>query len=407
MIDTLDPAVPPEVRERITQAVWQGIAAQDERRRRAPLAVAAAVAAFLAVAVVTTLALHRGGGATPVPAARPSVPAAVPTAVPVATQELDRCWQALVHSAKQHGFPDRAQWKAVSRRETTSADVTAVRAGGKTFFCEASKTTVTVTDPAAHVSTVPGTSVRVMLADDLGFVVGTVDGAKGDVGVDFVQGNGAGVPAENGTFIVHLDAQHDLVAKIVITQGGSDPAQIPAVPAPAVTVVDRPLPPPDRSSENGERLGECLDKAGWPKAFADDWQPGAVLRRGDSYAQLAVSAGTYGLCTHLAGSGADSYRFVPMDALPTDRQPTQLGPGSAKNTSPADDWPLTLGTVPPRATAMTVETADGTHHTASVHGGTWALELAVADGSDETTITSVTVRDTHGAILYKGPIAER
>jgi DNA-binding transcriptional LysR family regulator len=240
---------------------------------------------------------------------------------------------------------------------------------------------------------VTGTTTRVLLVDDNGWVLGTTSGS--DVTVD--QGDyGVGVETPDGVFLIHLDAMSDLESHLRVQVGDGQKA-IPAVPAPAVERTDRPLPAPDRASADGRRLGECLDRAGWPKSYADLWQPVAYVKHGGSFAMLAVSAGQYGLCTDIQGR----YRFVPMDTLPTATEPQELlRYGSTIVPGPGGHHMFVAGTVAPAAKAMTVRTSDGDTLAAAVRNGMWVAAIPTGP------LASVLVKDANGKTLYDGPPVE-
>ena len=396
MIDFDERDVPADVRARITGTVHRGLAEPDRRNLRTPLAVAASVAVLLVAGLVTVLTVHNRAEQVPASPWTNTKPAPNPAA-----EEIDRCWAAVVAAGKQEDFPARSTWAAVQRQPSTSANVTALRGEGKTFFCMTTKATVTVTDPDAELTPVPGTSYAVALADDTGWVVGTApSGAQ-----VFVERNGAefGVPPTNGVFLIHVAAEHDLASRVRM-----DDKQIPAVPAPAVESTDRPMPPPDRTSKAGRQLGDCIDKAGWPKWYADQWQPGGYAESGAQYLVVGISEGQLGRCAH---TSAGDYDFIPIDPLPASPTPRYLTDEESWFLAPDGLHRFVVGSVPDHAKTMIVRTADGVAHPATVSGGVWVVLLPAVNSNgsggdpDPATIESVTVQDAAAKVVYDGPPA--
>ena len=375
--------VPADVRDRITETVHRGMAEPAPRGLRTPLAVAAAVILLAVAGVVVAVARHD----------RTAQPAKPPHSA--AADEIDRCWHAVVAGGRQRDFPVRAQWMTVHRQASTSANVTALRADGKTFFCMTTPATVTVTDPNAEITPVAGTSIRVALADDNGWVAGTAPGNEVSV-----ERNGAIFSGlqPGGVFLIHVDAERDLASRVRLMSGTSaEELRIPSVPAPAVERTDRPLPAPDRASKAGRQLGACIDEAGWPKSYADQWQPGAYAEFGQWYVVAATTAGgQYGICFHAPPSASSDgrYHFIPMNPVPASAKPQFFGAESSIY-GDLGDRELVVGSVPTGAATVTVWAQSG-RLAADVRGGLWAAVVPMP-------IDSVVIEDARGNVLYDGP----
>jgi hypothetical protein len=267
------------------------------------------------------------------------------------------------------------------------------------------KATITITDPNAQVTPLTGTSIRVMLADDNGWVVGTADE---EVSVE----RGAteyAVPPTNGVFLIHVPAEHDLASRArMYGRGQSAELRIPPVPAPAVAFTDRPVAPPDRTSKAGRQLGDCIEKAGWPKSYADQWQPGGYAESGAEYLVVGLTGDQLARCEHTPDG---EYDFTPITPIPSSTRPQYLIDEGSQFLAPDGFHRFVVGSVPDGAKTMTVTTADGAAHPATVRGGVWVVLLPAVNpngsGGDvnQATIESVTVRDAAGEVRYDGPPA--
>ncbi|TDP97279.1 hypothetical protein [Labedaea rhizosphaerae] len=409
MIDFDERDVPADVRDRITDTVHRGMAEPTRRGLRMPLAVAAAVAVLAVAGVVTALTVHNRAEQLP---AGPA--SSTPTAKTEAADELDRCWKAVVAEGKQGAFPARSTWTTVQRQPSTSANVTALRAGGKTFFCMTTKATVTVTDPNAKVAVVPGTRTRVALVDDNGWILAVgIDPNATGVMVSTGQGYEVGAPAVDGMLVIQVEPRRDLEANARFVGDNrveyDVPKKIPPVPAPAVELVDRPLPAPDRTSADGKRLGNCLANTGWTKAYADQWQPGVSVEDGQWYAELATSKDQFGLCVHTEHAGRQGqFDFSPLAPVPATTKPRYLLLDRSTYAVGHGFHQFAVGTAPTGAQAVTVTTNDGTAHPAVVHDGLWAVVLPATDPDQApaqvpSTVKSVMVKDAAGVVIYDGP----
>ncbi|MBY8847267.1 hypothetical protein [Saccharothrix longispora] len=366
--------LPPEVRARLRADFEDGI--DRPRHRTAQSALTAVAAAAVTALVVGAVVVLRD-----VPDLRPAAPppplGGSLGAVGVEAA-LDRCWSALRAEDLADAYPDRSLWTPVWGEDRPEIDVVAARAAGEPLFCQTTATTATVSD------------LNGLLVTREGVVAGTTDAAA-----PVVAGTGA-----HGPYDVEADvADHLYIAMTHTNPTGMaitvDGVPLPGAGAPAAVVRDRADgPEPDRESEAGRLLGDCLATASKPVVDPDSYRPGA----------------------HVDGLvlGRSATRLVVCRAWPVERvshaRPRTLEalgfPVRFHYDGHTFDGAHTLaGQVPADAAGMTVSVDGGAPVRAVVADGTFVLrldpEVALVPG---VTPLRVEVLDGRGAVILDGEV---
>jgi hypothetical protein len=273
-------ALPDDVRDRLRAGVRQGIA-RPRRTRHIWYAAAAAVLVLAVGAVVVTRQLRQ--------------PAEVPPAVTgglkldakLATSSLDRCWAAVQAAGKTDRVPPRADWVPLFTEEQGEDAVVVATAAGKPMFCETTGTTVTLSDPGATPAYAPGSRSGLLLHSATGLVGGVLDPAWPKANFSAVtlrteSGNDLEFSPVSRQFVVLTRTAPDRT-RLALTDAGSGPPRkvdLPAAPAPLLSVTDRPEPA-DRTSPAGRALGGCLADAEEVIPDAAAYRPGPLVHEGD------------------------------------------------------------------------------------------------------------------------------
>lgn len=408
--------LPPVVRDRMRATVQDGMR-PSVRRVRPPLAVAAGVAVL---ALGVTLAGQSLVGSHGNPTAnRPATPVADGTPPPLdwraAQAQMDRCWAAVVRADKAAGVPARSTWQAVFAVPAdtfTGITVTAVRAGGKPLICETTRTTVTVSDPNGALTYASGTKTAALLVSADGVYAGVMDprwtkmesveASKGNLG----SGGGPGLFA--GGMFVDFSEYAPAYARYTVRQTGPGRAphpelDLPPAPAALVAMVDRPDPPPDRTSAAGKFLGECIANSWAPVVDPASWQPVVLAGAAPNRFVLARSGDRMATCT--AASDSPGYRFLPALRPLTPNRPIQYSYGVSYATNPSGKYQSLLFFGLLRSDVATVEiiAPDSTPRSVDVVHGTFSAEFAGQTWVAIPRFTAV-LRDKSGRELYRGRI---
>jgi hypothetical protein len=440
MSDRLTPPpprpLPPEVRDRIRGTVTAGLERSSRpriERLRAPLAVAASVAVLAAGAAIIAQSVGTNGGVgTPTTAPTTSSGASRPTLNPAeANAELDRCWAAVQQAGKAGSFPDRSQWQPVFNVEfVLDLHVTAARAAGKPLFCATTLTTVTVSDPNATPGYAKGSRTGSLLFSPTGIIAGVADPSWPAVrnSVEHSAGSGyATITPGDHLFVTYHSVRlpSDSVRVGVERSDGfvapmdTSPARLtlPAPPPPAVSIVDRPVNPPDRTSERGHWFAQCLASSTFPVPDPDVWEPGASVTVGGSQLMIVRNGSRLAYCErHTTSTGKpDSYvySFIPSGAdgpgLSTPDRPvvhlTTPFPGRSR-----EGGGVVMGAAPGAATRMQLVLGSTEVVDADVWNSTFAAALpagSLDEGMNPTPagkIVMVRVYDANNAVIYEGPL---
>src|SRR5262245_49376058 len=175
--------LPPDVRDRLRARLDTPFDAPRRARFRGPLTAAAGVAVLVAGALIISQAVRgtpdelQPGNVQPASTtAAPSDPTAVRALMETV---LDRC----VAAVAGRGYPRRDQWEPVVYTGAGDLFVVAARAGGKPFVCQATSTSVTVSNPGGKLPQSAGTTAGLLLNTPEGVVAGVADPAWQHVGV--------------------------------------------------------------------------------------------------------------------------------------------------------------------------------------------------------------------------------
>lgn len=206
-----------------------------------------------------------------------------------------------------------------------------------------------------------------------------------------------------------MAAEHDLGSRVRMNG-----MQIPEVPAPLINFVDRPLPAADHKTEFGQEFSECIDKAGWPKYYADQWHAYAITSHGNWTLLVGASGNQLATCEYTKhGTTGKDYSFVPMDPMPVSAKPQMLDtPPSLIFKGPKTEayHQFLVGTIPSDGKRLVVTFGDHTTCTATLMNGLWLMHIKAVDSPDyspeeqqERAITKVTVEDARGKVIFDGP----
>ncbi|GAA3463034.1 hypothetical protein ACFFSW_02625 [Saccharothrix longispora] len=365
--------LPPEVRARLRADFEDGI--DRPRHRTAPSALTAVAAAAVTALVVGAVVVLRD-----VPDLRPAAPPPLGGSLGAVGVEvaLDRCWSALRAEDLADDYPDRSRWTPVWGEDRPEIDVVAVRAAGEPLFCQTTATTATVSD------------LNGLLVTREGVVAGTTD-----VAAPVVAGTGP-----HGPYDVEADvADHLYIAMTHTNPTGMaitvDGVPLPGAGAPAAVVRDRADgPEPDRESEAGRLLGDCLATASEPVVDPDSYRPGAHV----AGLVLGRSATRLVVCHGWPAERVSQARTRTLEVLGFPVHFHYDGHISGGRRTLA-------GQVPVDAVGMTVSVDGGEPVRAVVADGTFVLrldpEVALVPG---VTLLRVEVLDGRGAVVLGGEV---
>ncbi|MET7992913.1 hypothetical protein ABZU76_18680 [Amycolatopsis sp. NPDC005232] len=415
MIDNLPPRreLPPEVRDRMRLRIRAGLADESRPSRRRPMWLAAAAVVVLAAGAVFATGVLRDGANGPVTPAAPNKRSDAAQAV------LDRCWNA----AKPYSsaITDPRGWNIELIAGHGAAIVIAATIGDKPVFCEATATSVTVSDPGAKPVLVPGTNTKVLLRTVDGLVAGLADPSWQSVqavapGSNPLLGGPpvSTVSSRSHQFAVFTDSAPTVpvaLGPVLPLRPVDASAVVPVAPAPLVTTVDLPAPA-ERTSEAGKFLGECLAGSQRQVPDRDAYVAGAYLswnnrrfvvarlgqhvitcsarpypgRAGDTY--YAVDpAGGQGELKPISGFGALSSVLAPV-----------------KETGEPERQ-VFAGGVPPNVTRVSVTYPGRQPQDAVLSHGTFALWHTDADNYPDTDPgTKVKAYDAAGNVVIEAQL---
>jgi hypothetical protein len=408
MSDTLDlppyGPIPNEVRERVRQTVQKRI---RRPKYRTPLIVAAAVAGLAAGAVVVTT--------------RPSAP--VEPAQPAPSNvTMDRCWAAIQRTGQTALYPERSKWRpaVLAPPAFTPQSVVGIASDKEPFFCQTTDTSVTVSAPATQPHYVPGSKTAAVLMLD-GVLAGVIDPAWPAALISTKSGSlGSFTPSE-GMFIFDLDVYRNPADGDITISKAGQADQIPAgrrpagepVPRPddpAITLVDRPAPPQDRTSQVGKALGNCLATATGQLVFdQDSYGPAAVMAKDEAQIIMARNPVRASACAVSPGSGVRELRLFGLGPkladIDKDKPVAFDTPGVNLNAGSRRSYG---GLVPLQTTRMVLRFDNGAEVEAAVAQGTFVAIVPLGAVPDTLNLFQVTVVaklfDANGSMFYSGPV---
>jgi len=267
-------------------------------------------------------------------------------------RHLARCASTVASSGRASAYPPPSTW-AVGPSQVGASGITTGVSGA--FVCSTTPTTVFV---SGTVGTRAG-EVRAVRAGPT--QLGLLNPAGAEVTVAPTR-PGSGSRATTSSARVQVvplfearTAPFDLTLTVRGPAGVSFDAPLPDPQPTAVELVDRPVPPQDRSSVDGALLGRCL--ASPFAAFTPDhdaWSPVARMDLDDGTVVLAVRAyGQAGVCAE-RGTRQVFSGFPVDDPPPARSLRTVTGVGAVGG----DDRAYTVLAVDPTAVLLEVSDAE-------------------------------------------------
>jgi len=390
-------ALPADLRDRVRAEAEAGL---DRRPRRAVPGRLLAVAAAVVLLGGTVFVLRQTPDEAP-PSPRRPVPVAGTTVdQAVAGVALDRCWDAVRQRGATDRYPDRSRWKPVFTAGDSQVGVVAARADGKPLFCQTTATTATVTDPNAA----PTSGTAAVLYSREGVVAGVTDVDWSRIALKGTGPNGSvSLKTESGDHLFVGRAGVNLTGtRMAVNEIDSeDPTavrELRAPATPAILVRDRPDgPAPDRASDAGKALGDCLARSSRPLPDPDSYQPGALV---------AYPGGTVVL-----GRSTDSLVACRSDGQRTEAVRTLLVNSGAPAVMNVDtfvegDRMVVGGELRPEVATMEISLSGGPPQPATVAGRTFAFLVPPYDvtgpqARPEPLVVHAVARDANGVQLYE------
>jgi hypothetical protein len=313
---------------------------------------------------------------------------------------LDRCWAAVRQQGLADRFPDRSLWTPSFTAGDSQVGVVAARADGKPLFCQTTPTTATVTDP----NVAPGSGTAAVLFSREGVVAGVTDVDWSRIALKGIGPHGSALlKAESGDHLFVGRAGVNLTGtRVSINEIDSeDPTAVRelAPPAPpAVLVRDRPDgPAPDRASDAGIALGDCLARSSLPVPDPDSYQPGALV--------------TYPGGRVVLGRSTDSLVTCRSDEEKTEAVRTLLvnsGAAAVMNvlTVVAGDRVIFGGELRPEVSTLEISLGGGPPQPVTVADRTFAFLVPSFDPSGvqarpDPLVVHAVARDANGGRLYE------
>ncbi len=385
-------ALPPELRARLRSEFDRGMDGKGPRRSfRVPVVTAAAVVLLAGTIFVLRQVPNTAGevaiGGPPVDQA-------------VATAALDRCWAAVQQQGLTDRFPDRSRWTPSLTAGDSQVRVVAARADGKPLFCQTTATTATVTDPNAA----PGSGTGAVLFSREGVVAGVTDVDWDRIALKGVGPHGSvALSTESGDrmFIARTGVNLSGITLAINEIGSENPTAVRVLTAPAppaVLVRDRPDgPAPDRASDVGRALGDCLSRSSRPLPDQDSYQPGASVAYPGGLYVLGRGTGDLVACRTEEGKTEAVRHLLVNSSAPAVLKITDHVGG---------DRVIVGGELGADVATMEIGSDDDPPQPASVANRTFAFLVPVilprAPRNDRRTVDLHAIaRDADGTVLFK------
>jgi hypothetical protein len=396
--------IPDHVRDRIRHKVQTRI---RKPRLRTPIAVAASVALLAAgTLVITTKSSTPFGPATPM----------------FTDIAMDRCWAAIEKSGKTSLYPPRAAWRVTVAQTPVDTPLTVVGIATTEmpFFCQTTDMTVTVSSPAIKPEYLADHRTALLMMTGNGVLAGVIDPAWPAAHL-FVPPRAESLQvAREGMFIypTRVDATTKVLAvraerNFVVPNDGPKPdVELPRPPVPEISMVDRPVPPPDRTSDRGRLLGACMaDYHEINLQDPDSYNPGAQAELGGSRMTMAVSDTWIAFCAYDADLGSfgqahTSFIVAARRSEIDPNEPTDVRTGwiSSKDGS----RPTLGGAVPERTARMELTFENGNKIRPDVAKGTFVVivprEAPLDDRGNVRGAITAQLFDSSGTLFYSGPL---
>lgn len=409
--------MPAEVRDRLRRKLWRDLYAPARFRFRAPVAVAAAVALLVAGAVLVAQAIP-----APPEELGAHQPTATTTATPVAfdaVAELDRCYAAVQTAGMAASYPDRPEWTPAFSSGSGGITVVAAEADGKPLFCESTLTSVTISDPAAAPVVAAGSATSALFATPNGTIAGVADPAWETFELRIGSTLVAQPVQSERLYIAHTSTQLQPDAQVLaqqLPQGtaehpeDNDPEypvrELPPIPKPAVSIVDRPQPA-DRSSPRGKALEQCMQGSLDAQPDRESWQPGAAATVNGHELVMAVNTQGVASCEwQPEAQKAIEQNFQAY--MPFTRAPAHADAARVPVATGEENSLVILGTVREDATRMTIQ-AENVELSTDVRAGTFISVVPPSliyntDSDDALQDMTTVIYDAQGHTLYEGPL---
>lgn len=393
--------LPDEVRERMRDTVMGGLESTTSRRST-PLVLAAATVALLGV--VGVVATPRG---TTDPTDSPTSFGPRPRPMldmAIAEVDLDRCWAQIEAAGNAQVYPHRSRWKPVFTTVESGRQVTAARANGMPLFCSTTLTSVAVSKPKPVGDPPDGPTALFTSPDGVvaGIAPSNLTTLRFSVRNREISTIGL---VSDGMFAVVVGAQElSGLGPVEAVADGTDPQrwELRELPRPALAVVDKPEVAPDRATELGAKVAECVDRPrdGGPVFDAPSWRAGVLSPLLGDKRLLTIHNSRYVTACEIAADGSvrfpvQSFRYGEIDKVEW-FMPAVL--------HPAPESGLVVGWVAAGVARMEVD-AGGRTITATIANQGFAV---VADGLTAYDIEAGDLRlyDQAGALLRSGSLRE-
>ncbi|WNV85666.1 hypothetical protein [Umezawaea sp. Da 62-37] len=414
--------LPEGVRDRARLHLAEGMAAPRRTSHRTPLVIAAAVVLLAAAGAVVTQGLGGGGGSTAAgPSTVPNTPQTRELPPPDLVDDfhardgwappevVDRC------AAEARGLPGKEAWTPLMTTVVHETTLSAFRTGPDgVFFCETTPTSVTVSRSWAPDT--GGAPARIRFISTQGSVAGFVQPQVGLLRLLAADGR-----MENAHALiagdVFLTPQGFRGVETGVTFVVDSERELPAtdLPAPSPATVDRPQPPGDRVTDEGRRLGACLDAGPAPAPDRANWVPGAhAVLSATSEVQLGRYHDLLVVCavreldqppslgvvdlSDITGPHSGGQELVGRSIWGTGRfYDFQSTPDGAQSSDSRGYVGIVLDD---RAASITLTRQGFPDATAVIAGGTFVLAGPATKGMATVPPgVEVTVRDAGGAVL--------
>ena len=405
-------AMPDDVRARMRSAVREGIAKPRRSARVWYAAAAAVVLVASGVAAVTQSLRQQGTDPGPDPAA-----GGLNLDVGLATSSLDRCWAAVRAAGKTDRVAPREEWVPHFTDTMLDVSVVAATAAGKPMFCETTLTTVTLSDPNAVPTYVPGTRTGLLLQSATGLIGGVLDPAWRGAGLSFQAEDSGGGDVAEASLLTHQFVSFTWTdpAKTqlsVYEPVGATTASLPPAPAPLLSAVDRPIAPADRTSPAGRALGTCLSGAADAVSDVAGYRPGALLDK-DGYQVVLGRLGDRSLaCTTVPDPRRagrlkmrvyqDHFELPPEQPRTIPMQP--LGGVEDGGDRANARTPFAGTRLPSTAVTVTCDFGAGPTSTSDVVDGTFVVFVPKEVNDPFPRGVHVQARDAKGTVVFEGSL---
>ncbi|WP_340686384.1 hypothetical protein LCL61_08845 [Amycolatopsis coloradensis] len=405
-------AMPDDVRARMRSAVREGIAKPRRTARVWYAAAAAVVLVASGVAAATQLLRQQGADPGPEPAA-----GGLNLDVGLATSSLDRCWAAVRAAGKTDRVPPREEWIPLFTDVMLDVSVVAATAAGKPMFCETTLTTVTLSDPNAVPTYVPGTRTGLLLQSATGLIGGVLDPAWPGAGLAFQAEDSGGGDSVEASPLSHQFVSFSWTdpAKTQLTvydAARATTTSLPPAPAPLLSAVDRPIAPADRTSPAGRALGECLSGAVDAISDVAGYRPGALLDK-DGYQVVLARLGDRSLaCTKVPDPRRpgrlkmrvyqDHFEIPPEQPRTIPMQP--LGGVEDGGDRGNARTPFAGTRLPATAVTVTCDFGAGLTSTTDVVDGTFVVFVPKEVNDPFPRGVRIQARDANGTVVFEGTL---